>query len=1241
MPQFRTEHRFGKKQSHQEWAVETLEKRLLLAADVGQGLAATPAVAGTVSASSECSHLVIVDSSIGPDDAILNAMPANADYVLLSEKGDALKQISAAIASRNGLRSVHLLSHGSRGAIHLGNQTISLETLQSQKAMLHSWASAFAPGGDLLLYGCDTGHGKEGKAFIESLSQLTGLNVGASNDRTGTAQRGGDWTFEVSTGSIEHDALLDRTHLQNYQGVLGIEIVAAGTTGEEKMQLQIGDEIVATYNLTGTNAAANQFRTFTFDRQGVSASDIRIHFINDVYDEAGGYDQNLRVDKIRIDGVTFETEAPTVISTGTWRPTIGVQPGYLSTEYLHAEGFFQYQSPGNATGSTIRIFASGDTGEESLELLIDGVAVRKFDRVSTNGQIFAYVADSKITADRVRVAFTNDLVNNANGTDRNLNIDRIEIDGQDFQSEASTTYSTGTWKPDDGIVAGFRQSETLHANGYFQYAGGDTNPPGGNSGNFSLTTSEVTQREDTSTVSLTVTRLGGSDGAASVDYLTVGDSATAGQDFVNASGTIRFASGEVSKTITIQILDDQLAESTETLSVRIDNPVGAGLLAPRTATISIVDNDSNLPGYDSFNTADGLKLNGGASIIGGALQLTSAANQQVGSAFFNSPLSIDGIRSFQSSFSFQIGGGLGVNGADGFTFIIQNDPRGASALGQFGGGIGYNTIVKSLAVEFDTHKNDFEAAPNQISIHLNGNIYQSAATATAPFKLNSGAKLYAWVDYNGESNSLAVYLSETSQKPSLAVIKTNVELDKVVGNTAFVGFTAANYLKPNYHRINSWTMTLDAPSPDPSVNPTGKIIKQDLITGLEAPLAVEWSPDGRNMYIAEKGGVLKVARDGSTSPSVFIDISAKVNDYQDRGLLDFALHPNFDQNGYIYLLYTYDPPEVYNNVGNAFAGPDGMGNRAGQLVRVTADRSTNFTTLVQGSEVLVLGSNSTWQNFNGFVDSTLNFTEKQGGLNPDGSFLQDFINSDSRSHTVGSLAFGLDGNLFVSVGDGASFNRTDPRAARVQDVNSFSGKVLRIDPLTGKGLSDNPFFDGDVNSNRSKVYQLGLRNPWRLTVDPRTGRLFIGDTGLSSFEEINTGGPGANFGWPYYEGGQGVNQRTPGYRDLAIAQAFYASNKTAIPGLIAMQHGAGSDTIVLGDIITNSNLGAQYEGKLLYGDLYRGIIRAAKLTPEGTLVGVETFTTGTSFIVDMQMGPDGSIYYVNLVEGTVGKWKLG
>jgi PKD repeat protein len=158
-----------------------------------------------------------------------------------------------------------------------------------------------------------------------------------------------------------------------------------------------------------------------------------------------------------------------------------------------------------------------------------------------------------------------------------------------------------------------------------------------------------------------------------------------------------------------------------------------------------------------------------------------------------------------------------------------------------------------------------------------------------------------------------------------------------------------------------------------------------------------------------------------------------------------------------------------------------------------------------------------------------------------------------QSHGIGSLVFGTDGTLLAACGDGASYSTTDVGSAaetyfsqalaegiirakenigalRAQVVDSLSGKIVRLDPETGDGLPGNPFFDPvNPRSARSRVWCLGLRNPYRMTLRPGTGShnradvnpgvLYIGDVGLRTFEDLNVApGPGLNFGWPLYEG---------------------------------------------------------------------------------------------------------------------------
>ncbi len=136
------------------------------------------------------------------------------------------------------------------------------------------------------------------------------------------------------------------------------------------------------------------------------------------------------------------------------------------------------------------------------------------------------------------------------------------------------------------------------------------------------------------------------------------------------------------------------------------------------------------------------------------------------------------------------------------TFLLQNSSAGADALGGAGGYLGYDGITKSVAIEFDTYRNASDSSANTIAVVVNGNALQTPwAQTSAPFDLNNDTQYYAWVDYNGDSNLLEVFLSDSSTKPATAALATQIDLAQIVGNSAYAGFSAGNYDVPNYHRI--------------------------------------------------------------------------------------------------------------------------------------------------------------------------------------------------------------------------------------------------------------------------------------------------------------------------------------------------------------------------------------------------------------------------------------------------------
>ncbi|MBD2644673.1 PA14 domain-containing protein [Nostoc foliaceum] len=455
--------------------------------------------------------------------------------------------------------------------------------------------------------------------------------------------------------------------------------------------------------------------------------------------------------------------------------------------------------------------------------------------------------------------------------------------------------------------------------------------------------------------------------------------------------------------------------------------------------------------------------------------------------------------------------------------------------------------------------------------------------------------------------------------------------------------------------------------------------KNTLVSGLDQPTEFDWSADNKLMFIAQKDGIVKVFNTvtNTLEAKPFIDISSEVNNVSDRGLLGMAVHPDFGKsangNNYVYLLFTYDPVETNvnnpkNNPNSNLDNPDSGGNRAARLVRVKADPNTGYKTAIAGSQVILLGKNSTWDNISRpDTDSTsVNLTDETKNAGPSGiknkttgqlfanvqdylnaiknnniTNVQDFIATDSSTHSVGSVRFGNDGTLFVSLGDATSYNRADPRAVRVQDIDNLSGKILNIDAITGQGLSTNPYYNGDPNSNRSKVYNSGVRNAFRIAINQESNIPFIGDVGWYSWEEVNTGGPGKNFGWPYFEGGYDsngnlVNLKQFVYSQLDSAAEFYnTAGKTATPPIYAYDHSNGATSIIVGDFYT----GGGFNNALFIGNPTKGTITALTLDNQGKVASTTQFASTGGAPVDIRAGDDGKLYYVDLALGKIDSWE--
>lgn len=259
-------------------------------------------------------------------------------------------------------------------------------------------------------------------------------------------------------------------------------------------------------------------------------------------------------------------------------------------------------------------------------------------------------------------------------------------------------------------------------------------------------------------------------------------------------------------------------------------------------------------------------------------------------------------------------------------------------------------------------------------------------------------------------------------------------------------------------------------------------------------VGITFAPDGR-MFLWQKDGKVRIFKNGALLPKPFLDLAPRLNVHAEHGLIGLALDRSFATNGFVYLLYVFE----------GGGSPTSTGPKTARLTRVKADPN-NPDEVIAGSEVVLLGK---------IGDAPCS---KHG----EGA---DCIASDSSVHTVGTVRHAPDGKLYVGMGDGSAPNFADAQSLRAQNLNYYNGKILRLNP-DGTASSDNPFYDGNPNSVRSKVYAYGLRNPFRFTVHPRTSEVYIADVGSSLHEEINRG-RGANFGWPCYEG----NDPHPSFRN--------------------------------------------------------------------------------------------------------------
>jgi len=431
---------------------------------------------------------------------------------------------------------------------------------------------------------------------------------------------------------------------------------------------------------------------------------------------------------------------------------------------------------------------------------------------------------------------------------------------------------------------------------------------------------------------------------------------------------------------------------------------------------------------------------------------------------------------------------------------------------------------------------------------------------------------------------------------------------------------------------------------------------ETLVQGMEQPMEIEVAPDGRVFY-NEIGGKLSVYR--PVTRDVAVSATLEVFSDQENGFLGFALDPGFTTNQWIYLLYS---PKTF------------VGQRLSRFV-------------IQGDKV-DLSTEKT----------LLEFPEQRREC----------------CHHAGSVEFGPDGTLFVSTGDNThpggdsdGFAPIDERPDRYPfdaqkssaNTDDLRGKILRIRPLASGGYSipQGNLFPSDGSRGRPEIYVMGCRNPWRISVDERTGFLYWGDVGPDAnndgprgsrgYDELNQAkGPG-NFGWPYFVGSNFAYARydfqtkTAGPKYNPEAPHNTSPNNTgsqwlppAQPAWIYWPYGdskefpilkSGGRTACAGPVFYHKKsyeltggFPEYYDGCLLFYDWQRPFLNWARMDKDSKLVRIEPFSQSIVLLkegendpgklgenqtairrpVDSQFGPDGCLYLLDYGE-TWGKNK--
>jgi glucose/arabinose dehydrogenase len=362
-----------------------------------------------------------------------------------------------------------------------------------------------------------------------------------------------------------------------------------------------------------------------------------------------------------------------------------------------------------------------------------------------------------------------------------------------------------------------------------------------------------------------------------------------------------------------------------------------------------------------------------------------------------------------------------------------------------------------------------------------------------------------------------------------------------------------------------------------------KIKLEPYVTGINAPLAMVQPKGDSRMFVIEQWGRVLIVADGKVS-GTFLDIrNLIVNrhpDFDERGLLGIAFHPDFASNGKFYVAYS------------------GHLNPQGDL-----------------------GVQFWWDHTNTVAEYTVSKDDPDEADPMSGRVISQ-INWPQFNHNGHWIGFGPDGMLYVSTGDGGYANDWgighNPAIGNGQDMLAVHGKILRLDPATGGPAPGNPHA-GDANYD-PRIWASGLRNPWRCSFDMGgTNQLFCGDVQQNSFEEVDIVEAGKNYGWRAMEASHCFDYLAPDKHPASCDKAGLTPPIMEFKNCTAQPDGCEGISVTGGYVYRGSN--KAWDGAYIFGDWSKNFGVMDGVIMIGTKNADGTWTRNTTSVVNMDATP--------------------